>query len=69
VDHDPVIHAVVRCYRPIVSTHPVELGRTTDFDRLPARVELVEAAYFLTRNGDEWRLQRREEMARRRHVR
>lgn len=46
----------MRCYRPIVSTHPVELGRSTDFDRLPARMELLDAAYFLTREGDEWRL-------------
>jgi nitrite reductase/ring-hydroxylating ferredoxin subunit len=49
------------CYRPIVSTpgattHTVELGRTTDFQRLPARVEIVGTVYFLTRDGDEWRL-------------
>jgi nitrite reductase/ring-hydroxylating ferredoxin subunit len=34
----------------------VELGRAADFGRLPARVELVDADYFLTHDGDRWRL-------------
>ncbi|HEX5118846.1 MAG TPA: Rieske (2Fe-2S) protein [Pseudonocardiaceae bacterium] len=34
----------------------VELGRVADFGRLPARVEIVGSDYFLTRDGDQWRL-------------
>jgi nitrite reductase/ring-hydroxylating ferredoxin subunit len=38
------------------ATYAVELGRAADFDRLPARLEILAATYFLTRVGDEWRL-------------
>jgi nitrite reductase/ring-hydroxylating ferredoxin subunit len=46
-------------YGPIVSTpttRAVELGPVADFADLPARVDLIDSAYFLTRHGDEWRL-------------
>ncbi len=38
------------------ATSAVELGRVADFARLPARLEIMAATYFLTRDGDEWRL-------------
>lgn len=38
------------------ATHTVELGRVTDFDHLPAQLEIAGATYFLTRDGDEWLL-------------
>lgn len=34
----------------------VELGRAADFVDLPARVDVVDTAYFLTRDGGGWRL-------------
>jgi nitrite reductase/ring-hydroxylating ferredoxin subunit len=38
------------------TTQAVELGRAADFASLPARVDLVDSAYYLTRQDDEWRL-------------
>jgi nitrite reductase/ring-hydroxylating ferredoxin subunit len=38
------------------TTQAVELGRAADFVSLPARVDVVDSAYFLTRHGDQWRL-------------
>lgn len=38
------------------ATYAVELGRATDFGRLPAKLEIAAATYFLTRDGDEWQL-------------
>lgn len=46
-------------YGPIVSTpttQAVELGPVTDFADLPARVDVIDSAYFLTRHGGQWRL-------------
>jgi nitrite reductase/ring-hydroxylating ferredoxin subunit len=34
----------------------VELGRAADFTDLPARVEVVDTAYYLVRDGARWRL-------------
>jgi nitrite reductase/ring-hydroxylating ferredoxin subunit len=41
---------------PTSTTQAVELGRVADFASLPARVEVVDSAYFLTRHGEQWRL-------------
>jgi nitrite reductase/ring-hydroxylating ferredoxin subunit len=41
---------------PTPTTQAVELGRAADFTNLPARVDVVDTAYYLTRHGDEWRL-------------
>jgi nitrite reductase/ring-hydroxylating ferredoxin subunit len=38
------------------TTQVVELGRAADFARLPVRVDVVDSAYFLTRQDGEWRL-------------
>lgn len=39
------------------TTYEVELGCVADFARLPARLEIADAAYFLVRAGDTgWRL-------------